>query len=460
MKRFCSVTAMFLAVILLFSVFAGCGTDAPDESRPQEAGTTAAPARTSAEPAATTVGPEYTASPVNPPETPEEASFSVWKSAQSESFLSGREEDAPLYAARAEGFLASSGIALKETVTEDLRNAVTNGVLSGDVPDILLLNVRTEGTPLFCAGVLQDLSAAGIGLSAESDCTVLTLTQDLMYNGRLFLVPYRGLLSDVSASFAVSVRNRSDAYLKLNKAFLQGEYTLDTVLSYLREWEELDPETMADEWSDVSSEEYLTFENPAIGGGSKALEALFFGAGGRVMWPGKTPEIRVYSLPFSDAFTAASAFAPHLSDREETIGISVLSERNTQERTLLPLPKISSSAVYMTPVEAENLTVVAAAGGLVYGQRAAEMLQLLSDLSAELRTAAVLSEDLPAQTAEILFSTQHVDLAKIYTWGDLYDMVFSYLGSAGYSALANNAELDRRIKVADNAAEIVRSRYP
>jgi len=454
-KRLISL-ACFVCILIRLPGLASCkenGTE-PDTSVGESVAVTEMPGESTQVIITETAAPEVTTEPVSD----DENSFVIMRSSKGESIEIFSEDYKEILSKRNETVKARCGLTVKEIISDDLKNAVGFGHLAGDEYEALILNALEEGTSLMCSGVLQDLGATGIDLSFASSSAIESLAKDLSYSGHMYLMPFKGLLSDISSSYVVTVKKGSSAEETLKSAYKENLYCLDTLYTIMKDFEDA-----LDNYYDNGDESEPEPEGAFISGGEEAMEALLLGAGGRVLTTsekiGSVPLSNLYESGFSSAFSAVSGIVTYVSDGDESISVVKLSDIDFENVIAFPMPPLNITAEYITPVDVRTLSVFAAPNGMIFGQKMVDLLETLASETIAVREQAqLLPGDADGSVSRFVFSSQHLETAKLFTWGELYEVAFDYLGPYGYSGLLATSDLSKRLAAAKSAAEIIRKR--
>ncbi len=343
-------------------------------------------------------------------------------------------ENAEILNSREARFLALSLCEIKvtesKTLTDDVKNAVSAGISKQD----LLLISPTDGVSLLSAGFLEDLSEAGIGINSESVGIRSSITETLTVGGGTYLLACEGLVSDLSASYALKYDGTPLSGDPAEDA-LSGNFTVERMLQYMAQ-----------------------IEGDALSLDSYSPLALYTGVGGHIFGKDDAgmPASALATHPkFADKFRAASELTSGASDTDTAVFTLSLLDKAEKDEIYLPLPKQNAEGEYATLIEKSELSLFAAPVGVVDGSRLSFIIKSFSMASAEYRDnirkeLTVNSGEKGAELIGIMEASAVLDLGMILGWGDIDDLIEDelYKGSKPEDFLS-----DRVVKMRNSAVE-------
>ncbi len=450
MKTHSRLTALMLLLFALLSLIScsagGEDTSAPESSLSPETTAQVITDKTTEEPVISVVAPPESTSPPEttaPPKAEDTISFLISDKGEAITSAFSEEEEKALLDARAWRLLSEhlTDISVKESavIVEDVKNTV----LSQESLCDLLLLTASEGIDLLTQGCLEDLSQAGIGITADSAGIHKTVTDSLTVAGGTYLLASEGLVSDLHSSYALKYDGTALSSDPAAEA-LAGNFTVELMLTYIMEEGE---ETLA-----------VSDRSPLV---------LYAGAGGHIF--GKDEE----GLPasalaihpkFSSKFAAASDLTMNSSNAESGIfTLSLLTPAGAGE-IFLPLPKEDKTGGYATLIEHESISLIAAPLGVIDGGRLNRLLASFNLASCDYREAvrSALTQKSGSRGRELLNLIEEsavLDLGMILGWGDIDDLIEDELkkGSKAEDFLSDRV-LEMRNNAVQAAAKIVAGR--
>ena len=344
-------------------------------------------------------------------------------------------ELATYLSSREAALLADHNTVIRVSRSADIVDRIKTGIQTANNDfDFLLLNSKS-GAELLTYGALEALSEAGIGLTPKTAGVRESLTESLTVGGAVYLVACDALVSDLSSLRAIEY---SGAELSSDpaKAAAEGDFTVELLLNYIAE---------------LKTDSFAVEQDSML--------ALFSGVGGRVFVENEKG-IPLSALTedknFSKKYESVLGLIKNDSQTNRSAAFTVTGISPARDGvTVLPLPKASAEAEYVTLTEAGTLTLLAAPIGVVAGVRLAKLFNCLCVASGNLRSAErarFIDADDPysEQIISILESTEMLDLGILLGWGDIDDYIADSLAS-GKSA--KDMLADRVVSMRNKAVE-------
>lgn len=368
------------------------------------------PACSDGEPEVTTISPTTTATttagPVTVGETevvtvpntenitpPEPDKFLVLRDSKASDHLGEDGKDALL--------ANDHGIKIIEKNDSDIVKTVKSAVQAGRSDDYgALLLTSKSAVELLCEGFLQDLSEAGI--DADKHLPNGDLSHTLAFGGGIYMICSDALSSKYSSASAVLYRaDTLDA--ELAKLVLDGNFTLEAAM------------TMAESAGSSMSASV----------DAKGVSIMYQGMGGKLFTVGNGG-LPTVSLSGKDDAAAYGALLGKTAAITAQGGIFTVTKlANAQKGEFyLPMPKASTAQTkYITPIEADAVSVLALPYGVSSGASFARTLAALTAVSADApaRAAAAIAPDGgdARLIAEKIVNSLSLDQASLYDLGDI-----------------------------------------
>ena len=478
--NFCS--AVRFAALLLCLLLAGCGAAPAEEitaAQTDPVGTvveatteyfpeTDVPAETEKDPEpkveatepveiSDVPGTDALAGPDVTPDQPEplipELSFSVLRSVMisEKIFDVSDEEDGEIATesgSLAERALAAAGFNLRERTVYDIHAVAKREINSGSADfDLMVFSCARSGGQLMSEGLLQNMASVGIDLTADSPYVNSSITSDLVYNGKTYLLAFDAFTSDLPATWLTAVSEFSEEATMLADAALAGGLTFDRFIEILNSVD--DPAGYT-----VDSGDFMPMAVYRAFGGSVILpEAREDGSGA-------APAI--LSGASLAAFDKAKSFIAGSDEYYEDRVIITQASLVPEEYVKLPLPALSDGSGYTSPVNANVINVASAPYGLREGNRLAAAMRILGEAASGLRDEEVHRYfgnslgDGYRELASMICEAQTVDFGQVLTWGDLSETISGFIFDSDVqaSSLAGMSQLSRALK-AFAAAEAI-----
>lgn len=449
MKNNSRLTALLLALfLLLFSAACSAGGD---EETTETAGTSApettvAITEETTEEVITVVTPPETTTPETLPPEPNDILRILMQDGEGEALLSGLgdEENRDLLAAREQKLLYEHGLAIELSKTANLSEKLQNDLLAGNCIYDLLLPNAALGMELLAAGLLENLSEAGIGITPDSIGIQKSITESLSVGGGVYLLCGTALVSDITATNALKYNGTalsSDPIASVKNL----EFTTEVLLGYI---------------SELNTDEAF-----ALGEASPLV--LFSGAGGMLFSnneKGLPTSSIIAGSGFAECYSAALKLKTADSGKDNavfTVGkISSLSENEIY----LPLPMANADSGYSSPVDHSALSILCAPAGVISGSRLRALIDNLNTISHDYKEA-IRNKTIENGAAEsrnmldIIESEARLDLGILLGWGDLDDYISDGMekGTSAEDLLADRIT-EMRNKAVEAAAKIVADR--
>ena len=449
MKKNSRFPALLLALLLLISA-ASCSAGGDEETT--EIASTTAPEttvdhteETTEEAITVVVLPETTETPETLPPDPDDILRILMQDGTGEPIISalGAEEDRELLAAREQKLLRDYGVAIELSKTASLSEKLQNDLLAGNCGYDLLLTNAPLGIELLSAGLLENLSEAGIGITHDSIGIHQGITESLTIGGGTYLIHGDALVSSLSSVYALKYSGASLSSDPVKKA-ADGEFTVELMLTYI---------------SELKTDAFSLSSAPSL--------ALFTAAGGEIFTKNENG-IPVSAITadtgFAAEYSAALALLSGASESEKAaFTVSKLSSASEGE-IYLPLPKADAGDQYRSLVDADTLSLIAAPEGVVGGKRLAELISALC-LSSQDYKEAVRSRVVGKSGTEgeqmlgMIESSMCLDLGNLFGWGDLDEYLADAMNKGTTAeALLSDRMTTMRNKAVETAAKIVADR--
>lgn len=454
MKNNSRLTALLLALFLLLSS-AACSAGGDEETA--ETADTSAPETTVAiteettEEVITVVATPETADPeiteITETLSPEPSDILriLMQDGEGEALLSGLGDgnDRDLLAAREQKLLYEHGLAIELSKTENLSEKLQNDLLAGSFGyDLLLVNAAL-GVELLAAGLLENLSEAGIGITPDSIGVHKGITESLTVGGGTYLLHSEALVSSLTSTYALKYDGTalsSDPVTKVS----EGEFTVELMLSYIAELK-------TDAFSLASAPEIV----------------LFTAAGGEI-FSRNEKGIPLSSLSSDTDFAAKydaalSLFSSSSGSEKASFTVSALSSASAGE-IWLPLPKATVDSQHSSLVDEGSLSLLAAPSGVIGGKRLAELINALNLSSYDYKEAIrrrIVGESGTngGMMLGIIETSMRLDLGKLLRWGNLDEYIAEGMKKGtSAEALLSDRMTTMRNKAVETAAKIVASR--
>ena len=454
--------ALLLAVLILLTLCVSCSPDSgTDESSDNESATTVTDAISTDEPSISVIVPPETFAPdtetgedsgedtdeVTLPPTPTDYLRVLMQNGIGEAIVSqlAPEEDCELLDRRMSEMTSGFSASLTLASTTNVFATVQSQVLSGKNDyDVILLSA-SHASELFCSALLEDLSEAGISIGSDSTGIRKSLTESLSLGGGSYLICPDGLVSDISASYAL--RFKSDLISRnLVTEALSGDFTLDVLNICIKEL------------------------GAAANFDSSPL-ALYSAFGGKLftLSDSKLPEMGIDSASYTPAYNAAQTLLALGSSSKDAVFTLATLSAPAEGEIYLPIPKKDAQSEYVTPVDIEKMSCFASPTGVVDGERLADLLEAFNLSSSEYRSAVrerMLAptleggeRSLARKLLENIESAARADLGILLGWGDLDEYISEgLLNKTSASALKGDREANLRREAIETASEIIADR--
>ena len=446
MKKNSRLIALLLALILLISA-ASCSAGGDETT---ETTSTSAPETTenitakTTEEAITVVAPPETTPETLPPD-PEDIHRIIMQDGRGESLLSalGAEEDRELLAERERKLLYEHALSIELSKTANLTEKIQNDLLAGDCAYDLLLLDGTQGIELLSAGLLENLSEVGIGITPDSIGIHKGITESLTVGGGTYLIHSEALVSSLTSTYALKY-NRATLSTDPIKKVIDGGFTVESLITYI---------------SETETDAFSLSSSPAL--------ALFTAVGGEIFSKNENgiPVSAVSAdTDFGAKYNAALSLLSSDSESENAIFTVEKLSATSAEEIYIPLPKIDESIAHRSLVDEEALSLLAAPAGVIGGKRLAELIGALnlasSDYKEAVRNRIVSgSGEEGRQMLDIIEASMCLDLGILFGWGDLDEYIAEGMAKGtNAEALLSDRITSMRNKAAETAAGIVADR--
>jgi hypothetical protein len=325
---------------------------------------------------------------------------------------------------------SEDGINIIKKVSANAADDVRDAVLTGRSDSYGGLLLTTESAiELFCEGMLQDLSEAGIDIEATG------ISASAAFDGGVYML-FSPCLSENYLSAYALLCNADAVDDELAKTVLDGDFTVSVMKKAASRLE-----AKAD---------------------ARAVCALYFGAGGSLFGfgDGGAPAVSFGSDADKAAYLAAGELFGIFSEDESDFRLEKLGKAESG-KIYLPLPKESSAQrEYVTPIDEGGALVLAAPDGITNGAFTAEVFSALSSLDKKDAARGIIaSSGVAVDIARIILDSVKLDVAELYGWGDLGDYLFECIkGGISFSDAMSAASLAERREAVDTAALIIKGR--
>ena len=464
MKKYSRSLALLLALLLCFSVASCRGSDIPEETteappvdstaettEPETASTTA-PETTEPYIEDTTKEPEVSTTPppetdevtAPPPETDppvaEDTVRIIMQNGRGEAILSGliEEKYKPLLKEREDALLRDHALALELSKTDDLEAKIENLTLSGEYRYDLILTDPMTGTRMLSAGLLEDLTGAGIEIEKAPGIRE-SITESLKFGEGIYLFSTDALTSDITSTFALKYSGAKLSSDPVAKA-LAGDLTAELLLTYIKE--------------------------SSFSLGEASALTLYRGLGGEI-FAKNTEGIPTSALSDASSFVRIYGATLDLisasTDEGAVFTLDKLSALKSGE-VYLPIPKANANLAYSSPLDHETVSVFAVPVGVISGTRLNGLVVSLNSVSGAYRES-VRSEITRNGAKEavgllkIIEDSSRLDLGILFGWGDIDELIEDGLEkSTKTDTLLSDRMTEMRNKAVDAAAKIVAER--
>ena len=445
MKKNSRLGALLLAIFMLLGSAACSGdsgegtestTAAPETTETVIEVTTEEPSVSVVAPPETTT-PETTAPETEPPKAGEILRI-IMQNDKGEAIISAIAEEKykSLLDAREKALLYDHSAEIELSKAENLAATIEKQVLAGSGGYDLILTDPFDGIELLNSGLLENISGAGIGVTADDIGINKSITESLTVGGGVYLFSTDALISDITASYAIKYNGEVLSSDPIAKA-LAGEFTVDLMLTYIAE------------------------TDAALSVGSYSPVTLFRGVGGSI-FAKNDKDVPISAITsgsiFSSAYNAAMKLYSGSTEESAIFTLEKLSTLAVGE-IYLPLPKLYSTLKYSTPIDQYSLSLFAAPKGVVSGSRLKNLVTALASCSNDYRDAvkaeiAKNGTEQSAQMIDIIEKGATLDLGILFGWGDIRDHIADGFNK---SKSADDILADRMTEMRNKAAETAAS---
>lgn len=458
--------ALLLALLVIFSAAACAGSNVPEETTlPETSDSAATVTESDAEPTSTTapettedyieettrepevstaISPETTEEITAPPETePPKATDTVriiMQNGRGEAILSGliEEEYKTLLKEREDALVRDFGLGIELSKTENLEDKIKNMVLAGENKYDLILTDPIIGAQMLSAGLLEDLTGAGIEIQKAPGIRE-SITESLSVGGGIYLFSSDILVSDISSTYALKYNGTKLSSDPVAKA-LSGNFTTELLLTYIKE--------------------------SSFSLGDASSLTLYRGIGGEIFTKNSSG-IPTSALQDADTFGKIYGETLKLISASTDSGTVFIFEKLSELKSgevYLPIPKINADITYSSPIDHGTVSVFAAPVGVISGTRLNKLVASFSSCSGTYREA-VRSEIIKngekdsANLLQTIENNSRLDLGILFGWGDIDELIEGGLNKATKTdTLLSDRMTEMRNKAVDAAAKIVAER--